>query len=184
MIDVVPSAESVLIVFDALRCAPTDAIEAVEQLARDRAAPDDAAPASHTIDACYDPELASDLEPLAAELGLTTDRLIKLHSSAEYTVECIGFQPGFAYLVGLPEELHAARLSEPRPAVPAGAVGIGGARTGVYPHATPGGWRLIACTAANLFDPASDPPATLAVGDTVRFRPITRDEVRTAEGAP
>jgi allophanate hydrolase subunit 1 len=50
-----------------------------------------------------------------------------------------------------------------------GSVAIGGEYTGIYPAATPGGWRLIGHTDAILFDAARTPPSLLASGDRVRF---------------
>lgn len=83
----------------------------------------------------------------------------------------LGFTPGFAYLLGLPDALHMPRRATPRTRVPAGSVAIGGAQTGVYPRDTPGGWHLIGRTSLNLFDPARDPPALLTPGMRVRFVP-------------
>jgi KipI family sensor histidine kinase inhibitor len=88
----------------------------------------------------------------------------------------LGFAPGFAYLGGLPETIATPRRAEPRTAVPAGSVGIGGKQTGVYPLALPGGWQLIGRTPAKLFDATREPPTLLAVGDAVRFVAITADE--------
>ena len=79
-------------------------------------------------------------------------------------------QPGFAYLDGLPAELHTPRRATPRPRIPAGAVAIGGEWTGVYPAEGPGGWSLIGSTDVVLFEPSRDPPCLLAPGDVVRFR--------------
>ena len=100
---------------------------------------------------------------MAAALG--TDR-----------VHAIGFAPGFAYLGGLPERLHTPRRATPRVGVPAGTVGIGGAQTGVYPLATPGGWNLIGRTPLRLFDAGRTEPALLRTGDRVRFRAISAEE--------
>ena len=47
-----------------------------------------------------------------------------------------------------------------------------GPQTGVYPHATPGGWQLIGRTPLRLFDPDRTPPCLLAPGDTLRFSAI------------
>ncbi len=47
-----------------------------------------------------------------------------MHSSVEYVVWFLGFQPGFPYLGSLPEQLHTPRRAEPRLHVPAGSVGI------------------------------------------------------------
>jgi KipI family sensor histidine kinase inhibitor len=101
--------------------------------------------------------------------GLTDDEVAHLHSSHEYTAYMLGFQPGFAYLGSLPERLHTPRRATPRVRVPAGAVGIAGGLTAVYPAASPGGWSLIGRAAARLFDPRRDPPCLIQPGDRVRF---------------
>ena len=82
----------------------------------------------------------------------------------------MGFQPGFPYLGGLPENLHTPRRATPRTEVPAGSVGIGGSQTGMYPFASPGGWQIIGRTSVALFDAQKQPPTLLAAGDRVRFR--------------
>ncbi len=53
-----------------------------------------------------------------------------MHSEPIYTVYMIGFQAGFPYLGGLPENLHTPRRASPRTVVPAGSVGIGGRKRG------------------------------------------------------
>ena len=68
--------------------------------------------------------------------------------------------------------LATPRLDVPRVLVPAGSVAIGGAQTGVYPVATPGGWRLIGRTPLRLFDSVRAEPALLRMGDEIRFVPI------------
>lgn len=110
-----------------------------------------------------------DLADVAAHCGLSPDDVVVRHTQAEYVVYFLGFQPGFAYLGGLDEALHTPRRAEPRMSVPAGSVGIGGAQTGIYPLATPGGWQLIGRTSLALFDPQAEPPTVLAPGDRVRF---------------
>ena len=117
----------------------------------------------------YGGEDGPDLADVAAHCGLSADEVVQRHTQAEYVVYFIGFQPGFAYLGGLDDALHTPRRAEPRVAVPAGSVGIGGAQTGIYPLATPGGWQLIGRTALRLFDPQAEPPTLLAPGDRVRF---------------
>lgn len=80
-----------------------------------------------------------------------------------------GFAPGFAYLAGLPAELAVPRLESPRPSVPAGSVALAGSWCGIYPTASPGGWRLVGRTDARLWDPSSTRPALLAPGTRVRL---------------
>ena len=161
--DVVPGARTVLV---ELRpgAEPSEAlVRAVE------AEPPDAAATKgtlHEIAVIYDGE---DLPAIAASIRLRPEDVIELHTSAEYTVAFIGFQPGFPYLLGLPEQLAVPRLSSPRVKVEWGSVAIGGEYTGIYPASTPGGWRLIGYTDTILFDPARAPPSLLAPGDRVRF---------------
>ena len=56
------------------------------------------------------------------------------------------------------------RRDEPRTTVPAGAVGLAGEFSGVYPRSSPGGWQLIGSTDAALWDLDRDPPALLQPG--------------------
>jgi KipI family sensor histidine kinase inhibitor len=110
-----------------------------------------------------------DLEDVCGLTRLTADEVVARHTAPAYTVAFLGFSPGFPYLLGLDPSLQVPRLDSPRSAVPPGSVGIGGDQTGVYPSATPGGWRLLGRTDAVLFDIGRDPVTLLAAGDTVRF---------------
>ncbi|KHN52652.1 5-oxoprolinase subunit PxpB [Pectobacterium fontis] len=123
------------------------------------------------IPVIYGGEAGPDLADVAAHSGLTVSQVVEVHATAQYVVYFLGFQPGFAYLGGLHEKLHMPRRAEPRVRVPAGSVGIGGAQTGIYPLATPGGWQLIGRTSLKLFNPQMMPPTLLRPGDNVRFLP-------------
>jgi KipI family sensor histidine kinase inhibitor len=125
--------------------------------------------ALHEIAVRYGGVAGPDLPSLAELAGMDMATYISRHSAAEYTVAFLGFQPGFPYLRGLPDALHAPRRTTPRVRVAAGSVAIGGAYCGVYPAAGPGGWQIIGRTAAVLFDPAREAPALLMPGDRVRF---------------
>ena len=120
----------------------------------------------HEISVTYD---GPDLEEVAASLGLSTDDVIGRHLARTYSVDLIGFVPGWAYLSELDPALHLPRRAQPRPRVPAGSVAIAGAQTGVYPLVTPGGWHIIGHTDTVMFDPLRDPPAIFRPGDKVRF---------------
>ncbi|MBY0508476.1 MAG: 5-oxoprolinase subunit PxpB [Bryobacteraceae bacterium] len=106
-----------------------------------------------------------DLGFVAETHRLTPAQVIDLHAGAEYLVAFLGFAPGFAYLLGLPPQLATPRLDRPRPQVPAGSVGIAGQQTGIYPSASPGGWRLIGETSLDLHADWAMP------GDRIRFVP-------------
>ncbi len=133
------------------------------------------------IPVCYDQEFALDLDHVARHAQMSPEEVVDLHSGGEYRVTCVGFTPGFPFLAGLPKKLATPRRPTPRKDIPAGAVGIGGAQTGIYPLRSPGGWNLVGRTPLRLFDPANDPPVLLRPGDRVRFRKITRKEFDAIE---
>lgn len=139
-------------------------------------------PRTITLPVCYEGPCAPDLADVAAYHGLTTGDVVALHSSAEYVVAFLGFSPGFPYLFGLPTRLATPRLETPRSCVPVGSVGIAGVQTGVYPHATPGGWRLIGRTPLRLFDATRAEPSLLTMGDRVRFQPVALAAFNRQEG--
>jgi inhibitor of KinA len=123
----------------------------------------------------YGDEYGPDLIELAESHGLSVPEVIQLHSAVTYTVYMIGFVPGFAYLGGMDEKLSAPRKAKPRQHVPAGAVGIAGNQTGVYPLATPGGWQIIGQTPLKMFNADLEQPSLLKAGDEVVFEPIDRE---------
>lgn len=127
---------------------------------------------THELPVCYDVSLAPDLEDTAETLGISTDRLIELHTSTSYLVYQIGFRPGFGFLGETPTELLVPRLEQPRRLVPAGSVGLAGRQTGVYPEESPGGWRLIGRCPLDMTRPGRD-FSRLHPGDCVRFHPIS-----------
>ncbi len=125
------------------------------------------------IPVCYDEPYAWDLAVVAQQSGMTRQEVIEMHCSVTYRVRMIGFSPGFPYLEGLPDVLHTPRLATPRQSVPTGSVAIGGAQTGIYTLATPGGWNIIGRTPLMLFRPHERNPCLLQAGDEVRFVPIS-----------
>ena len=133
------------------------------------------------IPVCYGGTHGPDLAELAQHAGLSEAELIALHCAPLYRVAMLGFAPGFPYLLGLDEALHTPRRAQPRISVPAGSVAIGGAQTGIYPRALPGGWHLLGRTPWRLFDAARDPSCRVQAGDTLRFVAISADEFAAQE---
>jgi KipI family sensor histidine kinase inhibitor len=115
-----------------------------------------------------------DLDSVASHWDVTTREVVELHTSAEMLVAFCGFAPGFAYCTGLDSARSVPRLDEPRTRVPAGSVGLADIFTGVYPSASPGGWRLIGRTDLLLWDETRKQPATLPPGARVRFVEVPR----------
>jgi 5-oxoprolinase (ATP-hydrolysing) subunit B len=108
-----------------------------------------------------------DLDEVAEALQLMPEDVVQLHGAASYTVDTIGFAPGFAYLSGLDVRLQLPRRATPRPRVAAGSLAIADAFTAVYPFDSPGGWHLIGRVVdVRMFD---ENGSLLQLGDQVRF---------------
>ena len=164
--DVVPAARTVLVVAGTPRAVPA-LRQALCSLTPGRAA-------AHAHD---DEEVIEipvrydgpDLEDVARLTGLSERAVVEAHTSSEWRVAFGGFAPGFGYLVTDHDRLHVPRRDSARTAVPAGAVGLAGEYTGVYPRESPGGWQLIGTTDAPMWDLDREPPALLRPGARVRF---------------
>src|SRR6266849_6630528 len=178
-----PAYCSLLVKFDALRMGHGE-VEAILRKYIDRLEevnlPE---PQRVEIPVCYGGEFGPDLFDVCAIHGMTPAQAIELHTSAEYLVYFLGFVPGFAYLGELPKELVTPRLAAPRRNVPAGSVGIAGNQTGVYPFATPGGWRLLGRTPLAMFRAEREGLSLLSIGDRVRFTPISAERFAALERA-
>jgi KipI family sensor histidine kinase inhibitor len=166
VLDIVPAARTVLLKLD----GPGRQGAVRRRLGKLTVVPDPeaAAPAEPTvIDVVYD---GADLAEVAELTGMTTAQVIDAHTADRWKVGFCGFAPGFAYLLGGDPRLAVPRRSEPRPAVPAGAVGLAGEFTGIYPRRSPGGWQLIGHTDAVLWDIDRPDPALLTPDTWVQFR--------------
>ncbi|MGE3178039.1 MAG: 5-oxoprolinase subunit PxpB [Vicinamibacterales bacterium] len=193
--DLVPAYATLAVYFDPLR---TDVPALVALLERAAAAAGSAAEGSaaapavrpiHRIPVCYGGELGPDLEEIAAETGLSRDEVIRAHAGATYRVFMLGFMPGFAYMGEVDRRIAAPRRPTPRLKVPAGSVGIAGRQTGIYPMASPGGWRLVGRTPVRPFLPGRDPAFLFQAGDAVQFVPVALErfhelEALEREGGP
>ncbi|SLN23424.1 Kinase A inhibitor [Aquimixticola soesokkakensis] len=179
VVDVVPTYRAVLVSYDphVIRGATLETA-LNERLRAPLGAPENApqSGALWHVPVVYGAETGCDLAPLARDKGLSEQALIALHCSVEYRVYMIGFAPGFAYLGGLPEQLHAPRLATPRQWVPAGAIGIGGQQASINSVAGPSGWRYIGQTPWRSFDPDRARPFLFAAGDRIRFIPVSARE--------
>ena len=168
--DIVPAYLGVAVFYDSLQASFSDMAAKLLAICDRRTAStaDSDKIREHEIPVTYD---GADLAQVSASTGLSVDEVIARHSGRLYSVDLLGFVPGFAYLSELDSALQLPRRSQPRPRVPAGSVAIAGAQTAVYPLDTPGGWHIIGRTDRVMFDPSRDPPALLSAGDMVRFVP-------------
>lgn len=166
-----PAFASLLVDFDPLLCRHAD----VATLVRQRLAgpPEIAAtqPRSVTIPVHFGGDAGPDLDAVSRHTGLAPERVIERFCAARFEVAFVGFATCFPYLAGLPPELATPRLPAPRKLVPAGSVAIAGPQAGVYPLASPGGWRIVGRTAMPLFRRHGEPPSLLQMSDRVVFVP-------------
>jgi inhibitor of KinA len=176
-----PAYCSLLVKFDALRMRHED-LEGILRGYLERlegvGLPE---PRAVEIPVCYGGEFGPDLVEVGALHRMTAEEIVEAHGSVEYLVYFLGFVPGFAYLGELPMKLVTPRLATPRRKVPVGSVGIAGNQTGIYPFATPGGWRLIGRTPVEMFRAARNELSLLSIGDRVRFTSISAERFREME---
>jgi inhibitor of KinA len=170
--DVVPAFRSVAVHFDPVAVNVVE-LERALHVAAQASAPAGIA-AAHEREAIripveYGGAAGPDLGAVAEFAGISEDDVIERHCARTYRVSMLGFVPGFAYLGPVDERIAMPRLASPRTLVPSGSVGIAGAQTGIYPSATPGGWRLIGRTSTRPFDLSRANPFLFKPGDRVRF---------------
>lgn len=178
ILEVVPTYRSLMVYFDPLVITR----EALQEDVARHLAEDEADTAASdtakliTIPVSYGGEFGPDLEFVARHNSITEDEVVATHTSIPYLVYMLGFTPGFPYLGGMSERIAAPRLDTPRVKIPAGAVGIAGKQTGIYPIESPGGWQLIGRTPLRIFNPSAASPFLFAAGDYLQFSAITIEE--------
>ena len=177
LLDVIPAYASILVRFDPLLIAPAAMAAYLRAMLFQSAD----APPPHgrlvRIPVHYGGDDGPDLDEVARLLGMSAADVIQRHAAASYRVAFLGFLAGYPYLTGLPRALAVPRLATPRTVVPAGSVAIAERQAGIYPVASPGGWRILGRAALPLFDPECHPPALLRPGDRVRFYSVAADDL-------
>ena len=172
VIDLIPTFTSVLINYDPLAVS----YDAMVNFCRDCVVHMKAGSTMKRnifeIPVIYGGTYGEDLPFVAEHAGLSIEEVIATHTGNDYLIYMLGFLPGFAYLGGLDERIVTPRLKRPRVKIPAGAVGIGGSQTGIYPTVSPGGWQLIGITPVEVYNPVRTPAILYEAGDMVRFRSI------------
>lgn len=176
MIEYVPAFTTITVFYNPLQVSYTELSSSLQELVSAMKDTEEQVARTVEIPVLYGGEFGPDLNFVAEHNGLSPQEVVDIHANGEYLVYMIGFAPGFPYLGGMSERIAAPRRESPRLSIPAGAVGIAGKQTGVYPISTPGGWQLIGRTPLALFRPHENPPSLLSAGDIVRFRPISQEE--------
>lgn len=182
--DLVPAACTVLIIGhheDLLSSAATVQQLLTTAVLRTREQKQDQEQTIIHVPVVYD---GMDVAEVGAIAALSVEELITRHTDASYTVAFTGFAPGFAYLSGGDPRLRVPRRSTPRPRIPAGAVGLAGPFSGIYPRESPGGWQLLGHTEIAVWDVERENPALLLPGARVRFEAVRESVHLTAAAAP
>ena len=178
--DWIHAPESVLLELD--DDAEPAAVQAAVHALAARPAASASAPRRFVLPVVFGGEYGPDLAAVAADLGCTPDALIERITAHDLVIAAVGGNL-LPLLAGLRLRATVARLASPRPAVPAGSVGLAGDRACVYPVGMPGGWRLVGRTPLTLVDLASTALAAYAAGDTVRLEAVdARDWAALAAG--
>ncbi|RUO31506.1 allophanate hydrolase [Aliidiomarina sedimenti] len=171
---VVPAYTTILVEYDPRQCRMYD-LQLLLERELEMVAFENTAQCGKLVElpVVYGGEHGPDLTAVADACGLSEQAVIELHSGQDYQVYAQGFAPGFSYLAELPEQLRLPRLSTPRQKVAAGSVAIAEQQTAVYPYESPGGWHILGYTPITWFDPQASPMTPVEVGDRVRFKAVT-----------
>ena len=171
----VPAYVSLMVTFDP-QVVDHDAVRDHAARLLDRPAAATAPGAVREVAVCYDADLAPDLPEVARRSGLTPEQVIAAHLGGDYRVYMYGFAPGYAYLGGVPQALHLDRKPAPVRDVPAGSVIIAGPQCLVTTLTMPTGWWVIGRSPTCILGDDPGHPFLFDVGDSVRFRRISRAE--------
>lgn len=172
--EVVPALVNLLVIFDPLVTDHNQVQDAVAALLPSKAGESDAG-TEHVVEVCYDGTFCPDLAAVAHACDMTPEAVINAHVSATYRVCMYGFAPGYAYMSGVPRDIHVPRKQAPVRDIPAGSVMIAGPQCLTTTLVMPTGWSIIGRSPTQIMrdDPAR--PFLFDVGDTIRFRRVGED---------
>lgn len=181
ILDLVPAYSSLTIYYDVFslqqpeRTSFESMVMILERLLSKTAVSFEQKNTSFEVPVCYSEKFAPDINYIAEKNALSVEEIIQIHTSKTYKVYMLGFLPGFTYMGEVDRRIEIERKSSPVKLL-AGAVGIAGKQTGIYPLDSPGGWQIIGRTPVQIFKKEDNPPVLFHPGDEVKFYSITEDE--------
>jgi inhibitor of KinA len=176
ILELVPGYRSLLLICDPLVISPAELKLAVTEIHQSLDGSQLPEPRTVKIPVVYGGKYGPDLAAVAEYHNMTFEEVIHHHTRPTYRVYMIGFTPGYPYLGELPDAIATPRRKTPRTFVPRGSVGIAQKQTGIYSVDSPGGWQILGWTPVVMFDPRSNPPSLLVMGDRVEFFSIPAEE--------
>jgi len=181
LLELVPAYTDILVYYDPYRIGFEEMCSMIRDAAAQRSGMILPCPQILHVPVLYGGEYGPDLPEVASRSKLTENEVIEIHTSVDYLVYMLGFTPGFCYLGGLNPKIAAERRQSPRLQIPAGAVGIAGKQTGVYPVESPGGWQIIGRTPLRMFDAMRNTVFLVSMGDYIRFYAIDQQGFKRIE---
>ncbi len=115
---------------------------------------------------------------------LSRDEIIERLLRTELRLAMFGFLPGFAYLSGLPTELHIPRKNIPTTRTRRNAVALGGRYLGIYSLPSPAGWHVVGELGVNMLRYDTLPPIAIQPGDRVRLEKINSAQMMQLQTSP
>ena len=181
LIECVQSINSMMVIYNSNKINPEDLINILEKLNSLGLTVDKTEKRIWSIPVCYDLSFGIDLEDLSTSNSISTDEIIKLHSSTTYSVLSMGFLPGFLYLGMNHKKLYCERKDKPELNIKSGSIGIARDQTGIYPQDSPGGWRIIGRSPISFFNVNEKSPCFAEPGDKIKFQNIPLSEFNNIE---
>ena len=135
------------------------------------------------IPACYDPKFAPDMAQVEDLLDMPFEQIVAYQTGASYKVYMYGFAPGYAYMGGVPKPIHIPRKTGPVMGVATRTVMIAGPQALITTVTVPSGWWRIGQAAKSPLQDDPERPFLFDVGDTVKFLPVSADELAAHEAA-
>ena len=113
-LDLIPSLERILIVYDPNITSGEVIVEYLENIILDSNKEFIKSTYHWEIPVCYDKKYGLDLDYISKICKLDQDKIIQLHLNKTYTINMMGFLPGLPFLGYLDNKLNISRRFEPR----------------------------------------------------------------------
>ena len=130
---------------------------------------------TYNLPVCF--ESGTDWNLIEDNCKTTTEKYINEILNIEFTLAMYGFLPGFLYLTGLPPHMQCKRKTSPTKIIPPNSLAIGAQYLGLYSIPSPAGWNIIGSSAFTVSNVPKLPPNLLKVGDKIKLKRITQDEL-------